>query len=428
MGDLTLPAKLTDAALFAVMPVHGDLCIHAAVDLKRTFSQDELERAVAATVRDFPVLGCRYEPRFWRDRWVPVDAPIGAIVHDGGQPADVEAETIAWVRRPIDGTRDRPLRIVSMKRGEGSRLLLSVLHLAVDGSGAAAVAHVLGSHLYGALPGVSPDAERGLRGALGRLSWAHLPVLAKDAVVGMLQPLRTVLAAKRERPFPKGPTLEASWRHLVVSAAELARVRERAGARGARVNDLVVAAAARAAGTRSSDGPVVVLYTMDLRRYARAPRLTATNTSTFLAAFVPRADLATLASAVSSVAAITAGHRRGLAGPAFLLGPVLLSIGTPHAAVRRLVRHLQTVAVDLPLSRGMIITNVGRLDDGLKPFADDLEDIRIIGPIVENVDVPAVVAFGFRGQLCLELFAPPGLAAEALDELEAELRAALELE
>jgi hypothetical protein len=37
------------------------------------------------------------------------------------------------------------------------------------------------------------------------------------------------------------------------------------------------------------------------------------------------------------------------------------------------------------------------------------------------------VAFGFRGELILELFAAPGLAIEALEELEEELREALEL-
>ena len=60
-------------------------------------------------------------------------------------------------------------------------------------------------------------------------------------------------------------------------------------------------------------------------------------------------------------------------------------------------------------------------------FGADIETIRVIGPSIQGVDVPAVVAFGFRGELHLELFGPPGLAIEALDELESELREALEL-
>jgi NRPS condensation-like uncharacterized protein len=86
------------------------------------------------------------------------------------------------------------------------------------------------------------------------------------------------------------------------------------------------------------------------------------------------------------------------------------------------------VAVDLPLSRGVVITNVGRIDDGLATFGEDLVGIRIIGPTTQNLPVPLVVAFGFRGELHLQLYAGPKLAASSLDELEAEILGALRAE
>jgi len=421
------PAQLADVGLYESMSRYGDLCIHAVIDLRREFSRDQLERAAAATIADFPVLGRAYEPRFWRDRWRRVDRPVSEIVHVVDDPVDLEAETAAWARRPILSTRERPLRLVSMRRSQGSRLILSVMHLAVDGGGAAAVGHVLGSHLYGVRPSAPVDARRGVRSALDRLRWLHVPVLARDVARSLAQPLSTFAAARRERAYPTGGAREASWRYVVLSAADLARIKARCREHGASVNDALIAALARIGADRSSGGSVAVLYTMDLRRYASWPRLTAANTSSILTAIVPRHAIGDLARTAGAVATITSRHRRGLDGPAFLVAPLALGAAAPHAFARRITRWLHPLLVDLPLSRGFLVTNVGRIDDGLAAFGDDIEALRVIGPNIEGVQVPAVIAYGFRGELHLELYAAPGLAVEALDDLEAELRGALEL-
>jgi NRPS condensation-like uncharacterized protein len=213
-----------------------------------------------------------------------------------------------------------------------------------------------------------------------------------------------------------------------VGAADVDRIKARCKDKGASVNDALLAALARVAAGRSSGGPLAVMYTMDLRRYAGSPRLTAANTSSILTAIVPRRAISDLASTAGAVAITTGRQRRGLAGPAFLLGPLALAMGAPHAFARSFMRMLTPILVDLPLRRGLIFTNVGRIDDGLAAFGADIESIRVIGPNISGVDVPAVVAFGFRGELHLELFGAPGLAVEALDDLERELRDALELE
>jgi len=422
-----LPAELADVGLYESMSRYGDLCIHAVVDLRRAFSRDELERAAAATIADFPVLGRAYEARFWRDRWRRVDGPVSDVVHVVDDPADLEAETEAWARRPIAPTRERPLRIVSLRRSHGSRLILSVMHLAVDGGGMAAVGHVLGAHLYGVRPSAPIDARRDVRSALERLRWHHLPVLARDVAKSLAQPLRTLAAARRERPYPTGGAREASWRYLVIPAAGLAKIKTRCRANGASINDALIAALARVGAGRSSRGAVAVMYTMDLRRYARSPRLTAANTSSILTAIVPRAAIADLVTTAGAVAAITSRHQRGLDGPAFLVAPLALGAAAPHAFARRITRWLHPLLIDLPLSRGFLVTNVGRIDDGLAAFGDDIEALRVIGPNIDGVPVPTVVAYGFRGELHLELYAAPGLALEALADLDAELRSALEL-
>jgi len=423
-----LTAELADVGLYESMSRYGGMCIHAVIDLRRAFSREQLERAAAATIEDFPVLGRAYEPRFWRDRWRPVEGPMSGVVQVVDDPSDLEAETAAWARRPIAITRERPLRIVSLRRSQGSRLILSTMHVAVDGGGAAAVAHVLGSHLYGVRPSAPVDARRGVRSALEALRWYQAPVLARDVAQALVQPLRTFAAARRERSYPASGASEASWRHLVLAAADLAPIKARCRAQGASINDALIAALARVAAGRSSRGPMAVTYTMDLRRYSGPARLTAANTSSILTAIVPRAAIADLATTAGAVAAITSRHRRGLSGPAFLVAPLALGAGAlPHAGVRQVTRWLHPVLVELPLSRGLLVTNVGRIDDGLAVFGEDVEALRIIGPTIRGASVPVVVAYGFRGGLHLELYAAPGLAPGALEEFEAELRDALEL-
>jgi NRPS condensation-like uncharacterized protein len=373
------------------------------------------------------VLDCRYETGFWRDRWVRVADPASTAVHVVTDPGDLEAETVAWVRRNLVLTRERPFRLVAFRRPGGSRLLFSLAHLAVDGAGVAAVAHVFAAHLYGVARSAPADARRSVAHALDRLRWYHVPTLARDMVEALAQPLRVLGAAKRERHFPTTPGSASSFRHLTIAAADVDRLKARCRDDGGTVNDILIGALARVAAGRSSGGPVAVVYTMDLRRYAATPRLTAANTSSILTVVVPRGSIGDLPTTVKAVAKITGRQRRRLAGPAFVVLPSLLAAGTPHGILRRLVPGIHPLAVDAPLRRGLVFTNVGRIDDGLAAFGDDIEDLRIIGPNIEGVTVPAVVAFGFRGALHLELFAPPGLADEALGELERELRAALEL-
>lgn len=424
---MTRDAQIADVGLFGSMGRYGDLGMHVVLDLRRSFTREELTAAMEAAIRAFPVLGRRYAPGFWRDRWVDVDGPVAEAVHVPEPPLDLEAATAEWARRPIDSTRERPLRLVLLRHARGARLIMSITHLSTDGGGAAAVGHVLGAALYGVPTQAPADPRRSVRSALSALRWLHAPVLARDLATALLTPLQTFRAAPRERAFPQDDGTEPTWRHLVIPRADVERLKARCRPVKASINDALIAALARVAAERSSHGPLAVMYTMDLRRYAGEPRLTAANTSSILSVLVPREDVVDLERAAGTVAKLTRQHREGLAGPAFLLAPTALSLGAPHAWVRGAVKLLHPLLLDLPLQRGLIFTNVGTIDHGLDAFGDDIEDVRIIGPNVAGVDVPAVVAFGFRGALHLELFAAPGISPSALHDLERELLDGLEL-
>jgi len=212
---------------------------------------------------------------------------------------------------------------------------------------------------------------------------------------------------------------------VTIGALELERLKALCRTVDATVNDALLAALARISVGRSRRGRLAVIYTMDLRRYAGAPRLTAANTSSVMSVIVPRAAVSEPAVTLRAVARLTARQRRSLAGPAFFVMPTVLGLAAPHSWVRRVVRWAHPLFIEPSLRRGLVFTNVGRLDEGLSAFGADLERVSIVGPNVAGVNAPVVVAFGYRGELHLQLFAAPGLAEAALDELETELRAGL---
>ncbi len=427
-----LAAQILDVALFGAARRYGSLGFHATIDLRRSFSREQLERAVRATIEDFPVLGCRYEPRFWRDQWVRAAEPVSEMVHINATDEDIETQTRAWVDRPLDVVRSRPLRIVSCQRPAGSRLVISIAHTAVDGGGAMAIAQVLGSHLYGVRPPYPVEKRRDIGPAFERLRWYHLPVLAADIAKTLAQPLEMARVPPRERGFGSaGPGTDGAgkpyWRQLVVTAEQLGRFKKRCKAQGASVNDGLVAALARVAASRSSRGPVAVLYTMDLRRYLKRPRLIATNFSAMLTAFVPRRKLGSLDTTLTAVSKVTTGHRKRFDGLAMVLTGAAMLASAPHRLAHWIVRGASQIVVELPSSRALMLSNVGRLDEGLAAFGQDIEDLAIIGPDMKNVAVPTVVAFGFRGQLRLLLYGAPGITRETVDHYAEEILQALEL-
>jgi len=412
-------AQLADVGLHGSADRYGDLCVHGVIDVRRTFSRAAIERAVHATVASFPVLGCIYEQHFFRDRWVPLQTPISEMVHIGIE-RDLETDTNAWIERWIDPAQERPFRVVVLPRSAGCRLVVSVSHLAADGAGMAAVAHVFAAHLYGVRPGLPVESRRDVARALDGLQLKHLPVFVKDLAKSALQPWRIYSAGPRNRPYPANSSQRGGWKQIVIEPSTMAMIEKRCGQR-VRVNDLLMAIVAMVAARRSSYGPISVMYTMDLRRYSRRPHLSVANVSSILTTIVPREATSDIVDAVHAVAEQTKEHRNGLAGPAFLLLPMLLAGRAPHAFVRQLLPLLHPLLVELPTSRGFIFTNVGKIDAGLGPLTDDIEDIRVIGPSIKNISSPAIIAFGFRGRIHLELFAAPGLSPDALDELEREL-------
>ena len=419
-------AQTLDAVFNAVSSRFGHVVFHATVDLRRRFTREEMIEAVEATLGDFPILGCRYEQRFWRDVWVPIEGASSLMVHEQRAGEDLDADTEAWVHRRLDPARDPSLRVVILTREGGCRLVVSLLHIAVDGGGGMAVAQSLGAHLYGKAPLAPTSDERGISIIFKALGLMRMPLLAVGVAWQSMLAVTIYRAQERVRAYEADPSGPMGWRHLDLSPEQTARFKARCKAAGGSINDGLIAVLSRGVQGRTERGPLPVGYTVDLRRFVWPPRLLASNLSGIALAFVER-GAGGLDGAIASAARTTRLHRRFLMGPAYVVGPATL-VAAPHAYVRVLSRFIASHLISPVFDRALVLTNIGRLDAGLEVFGDDIEAVHIIGPLLEGVPMPFVCAIGFGGGLSLQVVGPPGMSARALDLFIHDLQEALELQ
>lgn len=414
---------LTDCGMRAMFPVLGDIAIHVLVDLDGPFSASELTEALDGTMGDYPVLACRYVDGFYRDRYIPDEAPVAELVHVVDPVVDLEGATARWIREhPIDFL-GRPIRLVQLVHKGGARLICTVLHRVADGAGVMAVAVSLGAHLTGTRPFVPIEEDRSLSLTIERFRFYHLPLMIPYVIAEAFRPL-SVRRIPLRQAASDDPDAPFHWRDLVLDTERFGEFRAWCKERGATVNDGLVAAVARVAASQSTEGPVAVAYSIDLRRFMSSPRLTMANLSSILFVPMERAALREADTAVATANRKTRAQLRGVAGPSLLFFLNLLVFWAPHAFVRRIAPWMAEVFM-LPLAnRATFLTNVGRMDQGLAAFGDRVQGVRLVGPCVLGATTPFVTAYGHRGKLHLHMYGAPGVVesqlhqfAETLDEM-----------
>lgn len=427
-------AELIESGFIGGAGIVGHLGFHVVVSLRRRFERAQLERAFEATLRDFPVLDCRFDEQLWRDRWVPVTDPVSSSVHmeSLGTDADdeaLEAVIARWAAAPHEPCAERPWRVIGVEGpGERFHIILSITHVVVDGGGAKAIAQAFGGHLYGVPHPVPVETRRSLSMTLERLSWWHAPLVLWGVLRESLRPMQVAMAPPRRDRFAMGYEGDLFWRELALSPEEFVRFKRACKAHGATVNDGLAAVLTHVSGERTEEGPASMVYTMDLRRYLKAPRLVAANISGLLWVVVPREALSDWSSLLSAVRGCTLEHRDRFAGMASMFFLSMVSNGWPRGLVRALMPRLLMGYLAPALSRALLMTNVGRLDDGASVYneGEDVEEIRIVGPLVRGFETPVVAVYGWRGELRLHICGPEGMQPGAVESYLAQVRAALD--
>jgi len=415
---VVLPATSSDVVLVAAAHAVGVLTHHALVDLAHDLDDDRLLRAVERTLADIPVLGCRYVHGQRRDRWEGVSHPVEEDVHIERVP-EVEAATHAWIERRLTPEGGRQLRIVLLRHPDGSRLVISLTHAAVDGAGSMAVAATLGAHLTGRPP-LPVEARRSLMLPISGLPLKAKALLPLAVIKETVHPLRMVTQPAHDAFAGTGPP---GWVDLVLDVDTTSALKERARRSGGTVNDALVAALARVAASHVRGDTVWVAYTVDFRRYlGPPPRLLAGNLSGVATVALDR-SLARGPDALPAVVGQTRMHRSRLSALSHLLGLVSPIRLLPHPLAHRLVPWMSRLLLRPGLRRGLIVTNIGRIDAGIGAFGDLIKDLRIIGPSADLAPIPTVAAFGLKGRLHLHVHSAPG--QEAAGALSRQLHGAL---
>ncbi|MBI5500242.1 MAG: hypothetical protein HY907_08370 [Deltaproteobacteria bacterium] len=411
------PAQPLDVALTVLGREH----LQVVVDLDRRIDRDQAERAVAGTVAAFPLLGCRYEPGAWRDRWVPDPAMSAADAVQQLDPApNPEVATREWLAREIDERAGWPWRVAVLPWGRGCRLLVSVLHVAADGAGTLAAVRELARLLVGGEAVERPyPVERNVGILFRRLGATGLVRLGAGLVREAIRPLELPFLARTAtaRPPPAGP---ATWRTVRIDVGEGSPLRKLCRARNATVNDLLVAALAVLVRRISVRGRIGCFFTADLRRRLADEQPRIANLSAVISVALPRAHAASLPDALVEVTRLTARRDPGVSGLAALLLNLPLILCLPHRLVRRLTRLVFGVWIRRLLTRGLLVTNIGPLDACLAPFGNLVRDATFVGPSVRGLPIPVLTATGFGDNLTIH-FTGYAETAAGLERLAAEL-------
>ena len=433
MAGESIVAEYIDVAFFWGEQVIGDVQLLVAIDLDRPFRRDELDRAAAATEAALPILGCRYEPRWWRDRWVP-DASLPSPAQEEREVAtDLEAATADVLRERMDARRHRPWRIWPLRAGDRSRLVISISHRATDAAGALAVVREFGAHLTGADPHPGwgeQEMERGLGRVFRSLRLRDLPVLAWETLLYWRLPYQLLrLARPRERwvcslDAPGAPL----YRTVELALGSGSPLRQRCRQLGCTVNDALVAMLAMLNGSLFGPGHVGNFFTINFRPYLQDPLPRVANLSGIDSVILERSAVGDFTATATAVLQRTARLKQRFTGlPAILSnhGPMLL---LPHGMLHTAIRLWLKWAFAL-LDRGLIVTNIGPLDPYLDTFGDRATAASLVGPFLPGILVPIITATSFRDRLTLQVNGfegPPShqlaLVADGLEELMVEWR------
>lgn len=420
-----LPAELAEVVLHGLAARCRHTQLHLLVDLTRRFTTEQLIDAAAEAVETFPVLGCRYRIGGWRDRWIRWTGDVGDLVEVVEAVEDVEAETLRQVHRVFDHERIPSFRIAVLQYSGGSRLVISAHHSVADGGGIKALANVIAAHLYRVPPVPPPTAERALSLPVRSLRATDLPVLVAELIRESLRPLSILRVRRLRRRFGDDAGEGGlRWRPVFLDGEETEAFARFCRSHGATLNDGLVAALARLGATMGDRGPVATGYTIDLRRYLPRPGALVTNLHAVSLVVLPRRRLLAAKDALTAVSDAIGEQKRRLIGMSYVVLPMLAIGWLPHALLRIAGRVMIGNLLSY-VNRAPAVTNIGSLDEALAPFGEDAIAASILGPFVDDLTLPVVVATGFRGTLTLHVCGSNGLALEGVTEYAAELRDAL---
>ncbi len=354
--------------------------------------------AVAAVLRDQPVLGCRFAYADGVARFAQAERATPLFTRDAEDPVAAALEAAA---EPIDYAGEGVFRVDLFRGRDGDVLALRIDHVAADGQGAKQVAELLAtayssqSWMLNDRPAAAPDrsAQRLLH---------RFPLAQKVSLLRSLESIRPAwgLPVAGEHPGKRHHGI------ATVDAESFVALHARAKAAGATVNDVVLAAFYRAlfVELQPTEGrPMALNVSFDLRRYLDPadPMPAAANLSGMETARLARVSGERFSGTLTRVVAEMARLKGGQPG-------VASAVQLEYAS-RLGFRRVERMSTE-PMRRGRehgvsfpFLSNLGVLDPHALAFAGTMPSRALVLPPVGHPPFMMLAPSSYVGELSLAI-------------------------
>jgi len=266
------PSTIPDRAVGLMHSVddYFDMMIQMELEFPHKLDPDRLAKAIDLTLDAEPVLGCRWVPHWRKPWWERLDTGERRSFW----PVNSKSEYEAFKSQKMDTSVGPQIKACLWQSPDRDYLLLKVAHGVADAAGVKDICGEI-SCIYGKLasdPGYRPEPNiGGSRGIWQVLR--HIPLYAYPRILlNYWQETRCISNAKHGTyglPVAGDPhgSLEFAYRSL--SADAVSHLNGYGKARGATLNDVLLAAFIRALGLRgdwNGRSRFLVIITVDLRQ------------------------------------------------------------------------------------------------------------------------------------------------------------------
>jgi NRPS condensation-like uncharacterized protein len=246
--------------------VHEPL-IHAYLQYDGTIDEQTLIRAVTASIAYVPLLECVFSPAPLSPRWISRGFTGADLVRvESINPQELDVRTNAVLTRVLTVESEPPLQLTLLHAASGDRLCVVMSHLVCDGAGLKQYLYLLSQLYTSLLSGLAlPPIRQTIRSAqrlFRHMRWPQRLSLwfAKYDSLQQSESLRVPYAGDPAHPLIRTRSLPSD---------SLATLKAFAHAHHATINDVLLAAYARALAKATGESRISLPCPVDLRKYLK---------------------------------------------------------------------------------------------------------------------------------------------------------------
>ena len=243
--------------------------IRCRIDLSGFVDEAVLKRAVMASLKTIPMIGCSFSGGKRRPRWIDKDFTGNDLVRVVKAGKDADADIVQCLFSRINSANGPQLQIFVIRKQKGDTLCVVISHMVCDAAGLKEYIYFL-SQLYTQMKNekpvtIPPFNQRGIKALFANLTLKEkLKISLSDCTAYVIHHQRGIdLGVDNSDVDNFGAALEKR----IISPEEFSELKHFAKSRGATVNDCFMALFARAFCKNTNTDKIALPTTIDLRKY-----------------------------------------------------------------------------------------------------------------------------------------------------------------